>query len=149
MKALGPVIPFKRSSMAFALVVFAAAVVAFVATMAFLNGKAGPADQYPAIQQQNEVTILRPEPRSSVPIDVIDGDTVRMQGSTYRLVGFDNTERGDRRVVITSANTQRKPPSAFAASSLPAIRTLRGWRAHAGQGRRVPAAATMGGFVEC
>jgi endonuclease YncB( thermonuclease family) len=94
---MGRVIPFVgRSSLAFALVAVAVAVVAFVATMAFLNWKAGPAVQHPAIQQQNDVTILRPEPRLSGPIDVIDGDTVRHQGITYRLVGFDTPERGDR-----------------------------------------------------
>lgn len=96
MNTMGPVIPIKRSSVTFALAVVAAAVVTFVATMAFLNWKPGPAVQQPAIQQQKEVTILRPEPRSSVPIDVVDGDTVRMQGVTYRLVGFDTPERGDR-----------------------------------------------------
>jgi endonuclease YncB( thermonuclease family) len=95
---MGPVIPFKRSNMTFGLVVIAAAVIAFVATMAFLNWKAGPAVQQPGIQQ-NEVKILRPDPWPSVPsspIEVIDGDTVRHAGSTYRLVGFDTPERGDR-----------------------------------------------------
>lgn len=79
MNAMGPVIPFKRSGVTFALATAAAAVVAFVATMAFLNWKAAPAVQHPAIQQ-NEVTILRPELRPSGPIDVIDGDTVRPRG---------------------------------------------------------------------
>jgi len=95
--AMGPVIPLKRrSSMTFALVAVAAAVVAFVATMALLNWKAGPAVQHPATQQENEVTILRPDPRSSGPIEVVDGDTVRHEGFTYRLVGFDTPERGDK-----------------------------------------------------
>jgi len=86
---------FGRSSVAFTLMAIAVAVVAFVASMAFLNWKAAPAVKQPAIQQ-NEITILRPDPRPSGPIDVIDGDTVRYQGSTYRLVGFDTPERGDR-----------------------------------------------------
>jgi hypothetical protein len=99
--AMGRVIPFKhRSSLTFALVAVTAALVAFVATMAFLNWKPGPAIQQPAIQQQNQVTILRPEPRSPVPIDVIDGDTVSA------VTG---------RAAMTSAKGQRRPLSAFAA----------------------------------
>lgn len=93
------VIPFVgRSNIAFALAVVAATGVAFVATMAFLNWKAGSAVEQPAAQQ-NQVQILRPDPRPSVPsspIEVIDGDTVRQQGITYRLVGLDTPERGDR-----------------------------------------------------
>jgi endonuclease YncB( thermonuclease family) len=76
-------------------VAVAAAAIAFVATMAFLNWKAAPAAVQHAATQQKEVT----DPLLSVPsgpIDVIDGDTVRHQGSTYRLVGFDTPERGDR-----------------------------------------------------
>jgi endonuclease YncB( thermonuclease family) len=29
-------------------------------------------------------------------IEVIDGDTVRLNGAVYRLVGFDTPERGDK-----------------------------------------------------
>jgi endonuclease YncB( thermonuclease family) len=93
---MSPVIPFgRRSSLPIVLRAIVAAVVAFAATMAFLNWKAGPAIQHPAIQQ-NEVTILRPDSRPSGPIEVVDGDTVRHEGFTYRLVGFDTPERGDR-----------------------------------------------------
>jgi endonuclease YncB( thermonuclease family) len=90
---MGRVIPFVgRWCMAFALVAVAVAVVAFVA---FLNWKAGPAVQHPAVQQ-DEIKVARPDPRQSGPIDVVDGDTVRYEGFTYRLVGFDTPERGDR-----------------------------------------------------
>ena len=83
--------------MTFALVAIAAAVAAFVATMAFLNWKAGSTVRQTVVQQSG-VTIQRPEPaRPPMPggsIDVIDGDTVRYAGSTYRLVGFDTPETG-------------------------------------------------------
>ena len=85
----------RRPSLAFVVGAVALAAVAFVGMTAFLNWKAGPAAQRPAAQQNN-VTILRPEPRLAGPIEVIDGDTVRQQGYTYRLVGFDTPERGDR-----------------------------------------------------
>lgn len=86
---------FRLSGVALAVGAVVAAALAFVATMAFLNWKAGPAVQPPA-GQQNQVTVLRPDTRPSGLIDVIDGDTVRHEGSTYRLVGFDTPERGDR-----------------------------------------------------
>jgi endonuclease YncB( thermonuclease family) len=35
-------------------------------------------------------------PKEIQSISVIDGDTVRFEGKTYRLVGFDTPERGDR-----------------------------------------------------
>ena len=85
----------RRSSLALVVGAIAVAVVAFVGMTAFLNWKAGPAVQRPAAQQ-NDVTILRPEPQLAGPIEVIDGDTVRQQGFTFRLVGFDTPERGDR-----------------------------------------------------
>ena len=88
-----------RSTMTFALLAIGAAAAAFVATMAILSWKAGPAVQQTVAPQQG-VTIQRPEPPRpfvpSSPINVIDGDTVRYEGSTYRLVGFDTPERGDR-----------------------------------------------------
>lgn len=93
---MGRIIPFVgRSSSSFVLGAIAAAVVAFFVATAFLDWKAKPVVQPPAVQQ-NDVTILRPEPRLSSPIEVIDGDTVRHHGLTYRLVGFDTPERGDR-----------------------------------------------------
>jgi len=93
----GQMIPPNRgSSIRFALGAVAAAAMAFVATMSFLNWKDAPAAVQQATVQQKEVTILRPDPRPSSPIDIVDGDTVRYEGSTYRLVGFDTPERGDR-----------------------------------------------------
>ena len=68
-----------------------AAGLAFAAVTIFLNSQKSE----PEVQHA-KVEILRPSPRQSSPIDVIDGDTVRFQGATYRLVGFDTPERGDR-----------------------------------------------------
>ena len=48
---------------------------AFIATLAFLDWKVELATQHSIV--------------------VIDGDTVRHQGFTYRLVGFETLERGD------------------------------------------------------
>jgi endonuclease YncB( thermonuclease family) len=58
--------------------------------MIFLDWRSRPS------VRQTEVVILRPEPRQSGPIEVIDGDTVRLQGVIYRLAGFDTPERGDK-----------------------------------------------------
>lgn len=85
----------RQSRVALAVGVVVAAAVAIVATVAFLDWKAKPTAQSLSVQQNN-VTILRPEPRLSGPIEVIDGDTVRLQGVVYRLAGFDTPERGDR-----------------------------------------------------
>jgi endonuclease YncB( thermonuclease family) len=86
---MAPVIPFRRrSSLPIALGAIAVAVVAFAATMAFLNWQSRP--------HQTHVEILRPTPSQSGPIEVIDGDTVRFSGEVYRLVGFDTPERGDK-----------------------------------------------------
>jgi endonuclease YncB( thermonuclease family) len=88
---MSPVIPFRRRSNAPSILgAIAAAVFAFAATMAFLNWQASPG------HQATNVEITRPTPRLSGPIEVIDGDTVRFKGETYRLVGFDTPERGDK-----------------------------------------------------
>jgi endonuclease YncB( thermonuclease family) len=39
---------------------------------------------------------LHPEPGLTGPIEVIDGDTIRLNGTAYRLIGFDTPERGDK-----------------------------------------------------
>src|SRR5258706_6515154 len=58
--------------------------------MTFLNWK----DRIGAHQISTETE--RPSANQSAPIDVIDGDTVRFQGSVYRLAGFHTPERGDK-----------------------------------------------------
>jgi endonuclease YncB( thermonuclease family) len=84
------VIPFRgRSSVPSLLIgAIAVAVIGFAAT--FLNWQSRPE------AQQTNVQVLRPTPRQSPPIDVIDGDTVRFNGAAYRLVGFDTPEVGDK-----------------------------------------------------
>jgi endonuclease YncB( thermonuclease family) len=80
------VLQFRRRSRnrPIALVAVGVAALAFVATFAFLwwedRGRANEARAH----------------RSSVGIEIIDGDTVRHQGVVYRLVGFDTPERGAR-----------------------------------------------------
>jgi hypothetical protein len=44
--------------------------------------------------RKTAVVILSFELRHSGPIEVVDGDTVRLQGMVYR--GFDISERGDK-----------------------------------------------------
>jgi endonuclease YncB( thermonuclease family) len=114
---MSPVIPFRRRSrLPRVLGAIAAAVIGFVATMAFLNWESidfanlrkgaqslaahfenliGPTVQYIGVDQ-TRVEILRPTPNHSSHIEVIDGDTVRFNGTAYRLVGFDTPERGDK-----------------------------------------------------
>jgi len=53
-------------------------------------------------------------------IEVIDGDTVRLNGAVYRLVGFDTPERGDKARCDDEADALKRPPHASGAS-LPAV----------------------------
>jgi endonuclease YncB( thermonuclease family) len=88
---MGLVIPFRRRSrLPIVFGAIAAAVFAFAATMAFLNWRSSPG------HQAANVEIIRPIPKLADPIEVIDGDTVRMKGTVYRLTGFDTPERGDK-----------------------------------------------------
>ena len=41
------------------------------------------------------VEVIRPTPKLFGPIEGIDGDAVRMNGTVYRLAGFDTPERSD------------------------------------------------------
>jgi endonuclease YncB( thermonuclease family) len=80
------VIPF-RSRRTFpgwpiALGALAVAVLAFVAVSGFL------------VWQSASHTAV-PNEGASRAIEVIDGDTVRVEGKTYRLVGFNTPEKGD------------------------------------------------------
>ena len=88
---MSPVIPFRRrSSLPIVLGTIAVAVLAFAATMAFLNWQSASGEQ------RTNVQVLRPTRNQSGQIDVVDGDTVRFEGEVYRLVGFDTPERGDK-----------------------------------------------------
>jgi endonuclease YncB( thermonuclease family) len=87
---MGPVIPFRRRSSVPIAVAVAVAVLVFAAATVSLDWKGGAAIQH------NDVKILRLEPRLTGLIEVIDGDTVRVKGAVYRLVGFDTPERGDK-----------------------------------------------------
>jgi endonuclease YncB( thermonuclease family) len=77
---MSPVIPFRRRSryprVPFALGVLAAiGAAAIAAWMIWQRSRVSPSGQI---------------------IEVIDGDTVRLNGAVYRLVGFDTPERGDK-----------------------------------------------------
>jgi endonuclease YncB( thermonuclease family) len=86
---MGPVIPFRRRSrFPIVLGAIAAALFAFAATVAFLSWRSSPG------HEAANVEIIRPGPAG--PIEAIDGDTVRMNGTVYRLTGFDTPERGDK-----------------------------------------------------
>jgi endonuclease YncB( thermonuclease family) len=88
---MGPIIPFRRrSNVPIALGAIAVAALAFAATTIFLNWEGWPR------LQNTGVEIVRPTSSQSGQIDVIDGDTVRFQGLTYRLTGFDTPERGGK-----------------------------------------------------
>ena len=79
---MSPVIPFRRRSryprVPFALGVLAAIALGAAAIAAWM------------IWQRSSVS------SSGQIIEVIDGDTVRLNGAVYRLVGFDTPERGDK-----------------------------------------------------
>jgi hypothetical protein len=76
-----PVIPFRRRSvLPITLGAINTAVLAFAATMAFQHWKGGAAFQH------SDVKILRPDPGLTGPIKVIDGDTVRLNGTAYLIV---------------------------------------------------------------
>jgi endonuclease YncB( thermonuclease family) len=82
------VIPFRRRLNApMALWAIAALVIAFAATMAYLNWQSSR-----SIIEQG----VGGAPNSSGHIYVIDGDTVRYQGMKYRLSGIDAPEVGDK-----------------------------------------------------
>lgn len=82
----------------------AVALVSFFVTFAVMTWSDGGwrglsigALQHDTGTRQNRVVIIRPDRRPPSPaIEVIDGDTVRLDGVIYRLVGFDTPERGDR-----------------------------------------------------
>jgi endonuclease YncB( thermonuclease family) len=102
---MSPVIPFRRRSryprVPFALGVLAAIALGAAAIAAWM------------IWQRSSVS-----PSGQI-IEVIDGDTVRLNGAVYRLVGFDTPERG-RRAVTMNADALKRPPHASGAS-LPAV----------------------------
>src|SRR5438034_1772585 len=79
---MSPVIPFRRRSryprVPFALGVLAAIALGAAAIAAWM------------IWQRSSVS-----PSGQI-IEVIDGDTVRLNGAVYRLVGFDTPECGDK-----------------------------------------------------
>jgi endonuclease YncB( thermonuclease family) len=96
------VIPFRRRrkipSWPIVLGALTAAVLAFAAVSAFLN--------WPA----------RPNQSAALSIEVIDGDTVTLNGQVYRLVGFDTPEKGNL------ARCEDERPRAHAAAN-----PLRDW----------------------
>jgi endonuclease YncB( thermonuclease family) len=51
---------------------------------------------YLILRDQSSEQTVTSLPRVIQSISVIDGDTVRFEGATYRLVGFDTPERGDK-----------------------------------------------------
>src|SRR5947208_12256725 len=78
---MSPVIPFRRrsrhQSVPLALVALAVAVIFAAAVGTYMMWQGGSV-------------------APSAAIEVIDGDTVRLNGAVYRLVGFDTPERGDK-----------------------------------------------------
>jgi hypothetical protein len=91
--------------------------------MAFLNWQSA----WPGSQQTN-VEILRPTPKQSGPIEVIDGDTVRHGGAILPPVGFDAPEVEIRHVATMNADAPTQLRLACALSLLAAIPLLVGAR---------------------
>jgi endonuclease YncB( thermonuclease family) len=96
------VIPFRRRSSVPSFLLIALGTIA-VALFGFENF-IGPAVPYIGVDQTRVETLRpttnqsdqRPTPNQSGQIDVIDGDTVRLNGTAYRLAGIDAPERGNR-----------------------------------------------------
>jgi endonuclease YncB( thermonuclease family) len=74
----------------------AVSVFGFAATWAFVTWQSGgvAADLSRGVVDNSARMTNRSAP--SDPIEVIDGDTVRVKGAVYRLTGFDTPERGDK-----------------------------------------------------
>src|SRR5215204_2245114 len=100
---MGAIVPFGRPGLAgkrlLLLLVPAAAGGAFVALAWFslYGGQVDQVDQVRQIDRPAGVTvIMRPKvskPLAPGQVDIIDGDTVRIDGEPYRSVGFDTPER--------------------------------------------------------
>ena len=94
------------------------------------------------------VEVIRPTPKLFGPIEVIDGDTVRMNGTVYRLAGFDTPERGD---LARCDDERRRAEAATArlrALIAEGVPTWFAWRVLADQGRKVRVTATMAACVD-
>jgi|SRR5215212_6303229 len=109
---MSPVIPFRpRSTVPIAVWAIAAAVLALIATTVFMTWQSKKtvtlivpdrtnSESRPSLPSNVKVIVpektIRPKTGEPGRIEVIDGDTVLAQGVTYRLVGFDTPERGDK-----------------------------------------------------
>ena len=100
---MGAIVPFGRplaGKRLLLLLVPAAAGVALVALAWFslYGGQVGQVDQVGQIGRAAGVTVIKggkvSKPLAPGQVDIIDGDTVRIDGQPYRLVGFDTPENG-------------------------------------------------------